>query len=131
MFNNYLDKYFSNETYKIKTLNFENRIFKFAYSENKENSSLITKGLIYTADNNDIKPYLFIDDYIIRDNSKQITYPIKSQSFYGWKIEYDNKSYLSFQIFTDAGKHTTDSVIFYFDKNLNNFVKRTIDPSQY
>ena len=129
--NNYLDKYFSNETYKIKTLNFENRIFKFAYLENKENSSLITKGLIYTADNNDIKPYLFIDDYIIRDNSKQITYPIKSQSFYGWKIEYDNKSYLSFQIFTDAGKHTTDSVILYFDKNLNNFVRRTIDPSQY
>ena len=129
--NIYLDQYFANEEYKIKTLNFDDTLIKIAYLENKENNSLITKGVIYSFDKNGIRPFFFIDDYIIKDNTKQITFPIKSQVFYGWKIEVNKKSNLSFQIYTDKGKHTTDSINYYFDKKQNSFVQEKIDKSQY
>ncbi len=129
--NIYLDKYFSNEEYKIKTLHFEDTMINIAYLENKENNTLITKGIIYSFDKNGIKPFFFIDDYIIKDTTKQITYPIKTQTFYGWKIEDDKKSNISFKILTDKGIHTTDSINFYYDKNLNDFIQKKIDQSQY
>ena len=71
-----------------------------SYNENiylsyikRDNTKLVTKGLIYNKIDNVIQPLFFIDGYIIKDkDSNQVSYPIATQEFFGWKIELNKTS---------------------------------------
>ena len=123
--NNYLSEYFGDEIYSTISSNKGN--IYLSYIE-RDNTKLITKGLIYSQVNNVIQPLFFIDGYIIKDkDSNQVSYPIATQEFFGWKIESDKTS-ISFQIFTNQGKNTTDPIIFYWNDKEKKYEKFRINP---
>ena len=122
---NYLNEYFGNEKYSTISSKMEN--IYLSYIE-RDNTKLVTKGLIYNKIDNVIQPLFFIDGYIIKDkDSNQVSYPIATQEFFGWKIELDKTS-ISFQIFTNQGKNTTDPIIFYWNDKEKKYEKFRINP---
>lgn len=121
---NYLKDYFNNEKYSTISSNIEN--IYLSYIE-RDNTKLVTKGLIYNQINNVIQPLFFIDGYIIKDKDfNQVSYPIATQEFFGWKIKF-NKTSISFQIYTNQGKNTTDVIIFHWNDKEKKYEKSKVN----
>ena len=122
---NYLNEFFLNKKYSTKNSGLEN--IYLSYIE-RDNTQLVTKGIIYSQINYEIQPLFFIDEYIIKDKDfNQISYPISTQEFYGWKIEFYKKS-IDFQIFTNQGKNTTDPIIFNWNEKDKKYEVFRINP---
>lgn len=122
---NYLNEYFQNEKYSSISTDIENVYLSYIA---RDNTQLVTKGIIYSQINNKIQPLFFIDGYIIKDKDlNQVSYPISTQDFYGWKIEL-NKKAISFQIFTNQGKNTTDDIIFHWNDKDKKYEKFRLNP---
>ncbi len=141
--NNYLNKYFNNEDYITNHFEMEENNLYISYQlpaptpvDRKklyyDVSNLVKKGILYFKENGKIKPVFFIDGYIIRDGEgNQLTYPIATKKFYGWKIDLIDKDSLYFQIFTNYGMDTTDPIEYDWNESNKVFEKYHINPAEF
>lgn len=127
--NNYLDNYFNGEKFQTVEFDMEDSTLYLSYIQT-DNSNLVKKGIIYFKEKKLIKSIFFIDNYLIKDyKDNQISFPIATQEFYGWKIDLVQKTSLHFQIYTDNGTKTTDSINFNWNKENKTFEQFKINPT--
>ena len=130
---NYLNNFFSSSEYITREYDFDNEKILFSFLYSKNSKEIISKGIFYTNENNNLKPYLIIDnEKIYNDTDLLFQGIIETQKFYGYKINVIEADECITTVFcTDLGKHVTEGPIFLWNSKQKCFTKYEIDRSQF
>ena len=129
----YLQEFFACSQYKTEYYKFDgiNICFSYIYAENS--SEIITKGIIYSYFDNEVKYLLVIENEKILDNSSLLFQgTIVTQKFYGYKVNIIEKNKcITTEFYTNDGKNVTDGPTFLWNSGKQAFSKYEVDRSQW
>lgn len=124
----FLDSYFNQQTYS--TMSYDVAGERIICANNEKDNDIFDRAIIFTIENEkSIRPLFYIQKESLFNSSDLIfTGRIKSQLFYGWKMNFSEKnSSFSLDFYTDNGNHVTDGPIFMWDKSKMKFNEYIID----
>ena len=128
---NHLEDFFGTKDYQTDVYMFGNNRIYYSYINVDNSVYIISKGIFYSYENNEINKLPIRDNEKIFYNNDMHEY-IAPQKFYGWRVNvFAKEEYISTDFYSNLGKNVTDGPNFDWDSEKKEFYLLEVDRSQW